>query len=155
MNREILFRGKIINNALKGEWMQGYLFDNDQNDDEAPKQYFVGTLSLEENPNCYGDWVFTATDFYEVEPDTICQYTGFKDKQGNRIFDGDIVRNKDEFSEHIGVVSYSNARFVVDWMIHKHNSNRGISFVTEDLLTSNEVIGNIFDNPELINGGGK
>jgi uncharacterized phage protein (TIGR01671 family) len=147
--REILFRGKRIDNR---EWVECASIITFSDDGimtvYMPKlaEKCIATHD-DETDNILG---FENCIFYKVDPDTVCQYTGFKDKNGNRIFENDIVRNKDKFSEHIGIVSYSNARFSVDWMIHKHNSNKGISFVTENLFVSNEIIGNIFDNTELL-----
>jgi uncharacterized phage protein (TIGR01671 family) len=152
MNREILFRGKRIDN---GEWVEGASIITFSDDGimtvYMPKleEKCIATHD-DETDNIIG---FENCIFYKVDPDTVCQYTGKKDKNGNKIFEGDIFRNKDEFSEHIGVISYSNAKFVINWMIHKHKSDKGISFETEDSFVSNEVIGNIYDNPELLKEG--
>jgi uncharacterized phage protein (TIGR01671 family) len=149
MNREILFRGKRLDN---GEWVEGASIITFSDDGimtvYMPKlaEKCIATHD-DETDNIIG---FENCIFYKVDPDTVCQYTGMENKNGTKFFDGDIVKSKDKFREHIGVISYANARFVVDWMIHKHISGNGTSFRTDDLCTSDEVIGNIFDNTELL-----
>lgn len=73
--REILFRGKRIET---GEWVDGNLFVSDTN---ARTYILCGSR--------------TATIDWEVDPSTICQYTGLKDKKGKRIFEGNIIRWND------------------------------------------------------------
>lgn len=122
MKREILFRGKREN----GEWVEGNLLT----DPDGNHAYIQS-----------GDYIFGP--FFEVDPDTVGQYTGFKDCNAVLIFEGDIVRIKDYFYESVGVVSWEKA---------------GIWFSGEDrLLCDNdntiylvEVIGNVHDNPELL-----
>lgn len=78
--REILFKAKCLDN---GEWVEGNLF----------WQMYDGvtTLCIQTEPinaNDYGDII---GDWYMVDPETVCQYTGMTDKNGAKIFDGDIV----------------------------------------------------------------
>ncbi len=121
---EILFRGKRKNT---GEWVYGDLV-----------RLKDGGKSI---PHIYG--------YGEVIPETVGQYTGLTDKNGKRIFEGDIV-----FTEHgsiheedgNAVIEWDEdtARFVVKWdgLICDFDN-----FYGHDL----EVIGNIHDNPELLN----
>lgn len=112
--REILFRGKRLNN---GEWVEGYFI----------RQYGSNEI-------------ITADDeIYHITPETVGQYTGL-DKNGTRIFEGDII-SCDYF---IGVVSFYNGCWCASEM----------GKLPEDLyeLINLKVIGNIYDNPELLKG---
>ena len=83
---------------------------------------------------------------YAVDPETVGQYTGLKDKNGKKIFEGDTVWFSDE--KERGVVYFDNscARFAVRF------DTFDAAF---DHLYSNEleIIGNVHDNPELMEGG--
>lgn len=125
MNREIIFRGKRIDNS---EWTEGYLF-----------KIWNRTFLL---------WGMTGDllNIVEVKPQTVGQFTGLTDKNGKKIFEGDIVKflhpafNK----SRIGVISYemNEAGFVLR---HKWGYS-WIPYINEFY----EVIGNIYDNPELL-----
>ena len=121
--REILFRGKRTDN---GEWVKGYLYITHIGAHE------IGSYDAEINIERFT---------FDVIPETVGQYTGLTDKNGKRIFEGDIVRYEDD----IGYVIYNgdDARFLVD------SPNMYISM---DYSNEFEVIGNIHDNPELLGG---
>lgn len=126
--REILFRGKRIDN---GEWVQGY-----------PCRY--GWIGKEKDyiiPD-YASALYTA----EIDLETIGQYTGIVDKYGMKIFEGDIVWN--DYDNGKGKVEWDNdmAKFIITF------STFTIDF---DNIYGDEldVIGNVYDNPELLKGG--
>ena len=70
--REILFKGKKKDN---GEWIEGYLMNGGM---PGEKRIFIGKLVI-------GKWTVTADEFDEVDPDTICEYTGLTDKNGKKM----------------------------------------------------------------------
>ena len=123
MSREILFRGKRTDN---GEWVEGLLT-------LMFGQYHIIKPS---NENIA----------YPIDPSTVCQFTGLSDKNGRKIWENDIAKFENAFSEkpHIGKVRYYSGA--------KPVSDNGYYVV--DLAECNvwdlEVIGNIFDNPELL-----
>lgn len=142
MNREILFRGKHIhamdsNEHLNGTWVHGYLSDKD----------YIYDKSLE------GEFL--------VDEDTICQYTGLTDKNGKKIFEGDILRGFqypfccDGYYNYYAEIIFANCSFMTYTHKNPLSCVRGISdgntelmecWVSEDW----EVVGNIYDNPELL-----
>ncbi|MBD5473654.1 MAG: hypothetical protein HDR20_12415 [Lachnospiraceae bacterium] len=125
-NREILFRAK---RKSDGEWIFGNLLRTDD-DGICIIQNHVPHHLLKN---------------YEVDSETICQYTGLTDKNGRKIFEGDIV----QYSK-IGavgkVVWYEGdyIGFAVD------DIDDSFQQYDKELFDKHEVIGNIFDNPELL-----
>lgn len=120
--REILFRGKRKDN---GEWVEGYLY----------------RISEKLNPfimlkNAEGE-------SYEVDPETVGQFTGLTDKSGAKIFEGDILRDDD--AEENGVVVFEEGEFCV---VFGNVITHGIS----DIAYSCYIRGNIHNNPELLEG---
>lgn len=126
MMREILFRGKRKDN---GEWVQGYLYRS------SKKLNPFIMLKSEKGAR------------YEVNADTVGQYTGLTDKNGTKIFEGDIV----DFSKHPDNGDYGTVIYDADetaFGIEYYNIYRGLG---ENYYPKNiEVIGNIYDNPELL-----
>ena len=131
--REILFRGKREDN---GEWVYGD-FCKPCNIVFVENGY-DNVLKQDNIPVC-GD--------YEVIPETVGQYTG-TDKNGTKIFEGDIVREKDVI--HDGEIQIKGEKYVVEfqkgcWTIRAEDDCWDFLCTQDDL----EVIGNIHDNPEL------
>ncbi len=132
MSREILFRGKRTDN---GEWTHGYLF-------RIWEKAYI----------CWGT-VNDIPDMKEVDPETVCQYTGLIDKNGRKIFEGDVVRYTDEVigEEKVDEVKY-NETHAAFCRLHKREMGLQYLFIDEAIADRCEVIGNIFDNPELLTG---
>lgn len=144
MEDRYLSKAKRLDN---GEWVEGYLFD----DGFENGRMFVGELVIEEyHGTACDDWSITGIDFYEVDPSTICQCTGLKDKNGKLIWENDICDRKEEYPE---IVKYNNGDWTLDYSYLKGKEsgycycNLGFYVLGRKCV---EVIGNIFDNPELL-----
>lgn len=147
--REILFRGKRIDN---GEWLEGsFLNDRDGSFYICPA---VSDISYGDGGNRrrIGCW-------YKVDPSTVGQYTGLKDKNGKRIFDGDILHIA-KIADGLGGYYQTPLDYPVNvvvkwdlcaWMWETLcEDKRYISFPGAWCHYECEVIGNITDNPELL-----
>ena len=122
--REISFRGKREDN---GEWVEGNLF--------------IPDLPNKPTQICMGTNVVRIT--FDIDPETVGQFTGLTDRNGKKIFEGDVVDILTE-NEEIGVVAYDDGGFLVNadgFCVDFHSNING---------TDLEVIGNIHDNPELL-----
>ena len=143
--REILFKAKRVDN---GEWVDGYLFDNGFDGEE--KKYFIGGLIIEKyNGTACDEWDITGIDFYEIDPETLCQFTGLCDKNGKKIWENDILMaHLDE--SYPEDVTYETVEWnVAGWVIHEAGSTDR-EYLDEFDLEHFEVVGNIFDNKELL-----
>lgn len=156
--REILFRGKRTDN---GTWTCGYLF-----------------CIWERAYLCWGT-TNNVPNMEEVIPETVCQFTGLYDKNGRKIFEGDIVLTQDYYDKpyaknrkskkHIGIVEYkvgsssgfynqetgkwdAHKEWEAGWIVKvKHYGKFGHG-IWGDFFDC-EIIGNIYDTPELLKGG--
>ena len=127
--REILFRGKRTDN---GTWTCGYLF-----------------CIWERTYLCWGT-TNNVPNMKEVLPETVCQFTGLTDKNGRKIFEEDIVKITDTFNVIIsGVVYWCDCAF---WVDCSYSDGDDGFYSLGHLGDCVEVIGNIYDNPELMEG---
>ena len=133
--REILFRGKLVDN---GEWVEGVAFPHDNN----------GAVTM-----FYQHPLEGSLEGREVNPDTVRQYIGLTDKNGNRIFEDDILESTDACGDVYRDVVVSDrwncscCDGVYGYAFKHHLARLDFRFV-EDY----EIVGNIFDNPELMEG---
>lgn len=155
--REILFRGKRTDN---GKWVEGYLYITHIGSHE------IGSYDAEINIERFT---------FDVIPETVGQYTGLTDKNGKRIFEGDIFKFDDEVwessytscgteydsfaVENYGVVGFDEEMARFDFIKYKFNENSVEADLHEnhtidfsEFVCELEVIGNIYDNPELLGG---
>ena len=148
--REILFKAKRIDN---GEWVQGVPFEIEG------KQVIL----IKDNENLlrvhYLEENMWAAEIYaiEVDPSTICQCTGLKDKNGKLIWENDIVEKEfytdyDAFANserYVGTIKWTDC---AAWEVVTDRCNILIAHELEftDWKDHCKVIGNIFDNKELL-----
>lgn len=137
MNREILFKAKRKDN---GKWVEGYYCKTTIGNDARPSDLIFVPFKVSRNE----EWGWMKVDF-----DTICQYTGLTDKNGQKIWENDIVNRTDlhVVSEpSIGFIEYDleNTSFLIHWTNKVEYSP---TYHWKDKL---QVIGNIFDNADLL-----
>ena len=154
MDREILFRAKPKDDYFNKGWQYGLVYCT----------WFSGSI--------FKYWLtpikkenLTTADTVCVNPETICEYTGIADKNGVKIFDGDIVRigryfNNNFYTEDNYVCRYdtNTASFKFYYIVPKDIADVNKYAILGDGATLSdmgrgftiEVIGNIYDNPELI-----
>lgn len=155
MNDRYLFKAKRVDN---GEWVQGNLIlSNDAEDGYRAIIIPTNNNNMFTKGGTKGDLGFE--NWYKVNKDTICQCTGLKDKNGKLIWENDIV--KDLFSDVYAQIKYGryhscfdstkteHVGFYVDW------SGKYTKRCRKDLgywinMVNAEVIGNTFDNPQLL-----
>ena len=137
--REILFRGKNIAN---GKWEEGYFCPKDI---PSPFGEPIDCPSIIRNEDLL--WC-------TVIPETVGQYTGLTDKNGKKIFEGDIIKIPDDYDEFgINAGESYEIYFAFGGFRLKPKHSRARGFWLEDDETV-EIIGNIHDNPEKEKGQG-
>lgn len=136
MGREILFKAK---SGVSGKWVEGLVFN-------AGNIQYIYT-----KPKSDG----SRQEIYEVDPDTICQYTGLTDKNGKKIWENDIV--KYHYGDYYAPVKFGEYQscfdstttchvgFYVDWD-EKRDFRKDLGYWIK--MVDAEVVGNIHDKPE-------
>ena len=135
MTREILFRGKRTDN---GEWVEGYY---------SPVNIpITGNMGHFINVGGYRA--------VEIDPETVSQFTGLCDKNGVKIFEGDVIKWKYLCNDHL-VYQVVYEKGTAGFVTRRNFNNRdGIDCYSDSVFDDDgdmsEVIGNIHDNPELL-----
>lgn len=137
--REILFRGKVIDDYieedLRGKWVEGDLVYG-----SLKHKRFAYICPIIDDPDYHAD--------IPVIPETVDQFIGLLDRDGKKIFEGDIIR----YGDITGIINYSTGCYCVktnkpDW---RSRNNPAIDIVLNEYPNEIRVIGNIHDNPELL-----
>lgn len=135
--REIIFRGRRVDN---GEWAYGYLVEATNVITDKKATFIFGQDTT----------YFTHGEFacsFEVKPETVGQFTGLTDKNGKKVFEGDVV----EYAGSCGEIVFAECRgsflsrekdMYCEWLSTLPRYGTGIM----------EIIGNIYDNKDLLEG---
>ena len=146
---EILFRGKRIDN---GEWIHGFLVIYGDDYYIAPDINAYTSIGGGGKGRC-----MMFGHYYQVHSETVGQFTGLTDKNGRKIFEGNIIHLEysqvffggEYFGEYTAEVSYKEGCFITDGINNGDEIETPLSGFDNDEV---EIIGNIHDNPELLGG---
>ena len=157
--REILFRGKRVElvhgKIVFGDWVYGYYYDN------ACQSLLINGKDINAEyilvKDRYGDVAclgnLGSPSFFQVLPETVGQYTGLTDNNDNMIFEGDIVKVRITQTED--KKTYEDCKYKIGVIVYNENfalftcKNNFMNFINW-AFNDYEVIGNIHDNPELL-----
>lgn len=135
--REILFRGKTVRNA---DWVYGF-----------PITKVYGAYSILVDAAAFEDDESVNFSYYFIDKDSLGQYTGINDKNGKKIFEGDIICLCNGATYPM-LVFYDGLGFKFRYSNGRLKDGCWDCDIMNDVQKC-EVIGNIFDNPELLEFG--
>lgn len=135
--REIIFRGKRVDN---GEWVYGFLTCRNYIDVFTQKVCYDGEEEL----------TYCTVEHCQVDANTVGQYTGLTDKNGKKIFEGDIVEFTDKYIHKKGRAEIVFEAFKWKYSGCYDGGNPIVWLCIDDKSVEFEVIGNVHDNPELL-----
>lgn len=130
--QEIKFRGKRVDN---GKWVEGFYVNGRYPEDDEFTRHFIFKYP--------GEW-------YVIYTGTLGQYTGLKDKNGKEIFEGDIIKHHGDITSRVFYNS-AHCAFMLDDITGNRNKCQVDHLGSYSSLWI-EVIGNIYENPELVGG---
>lgn len=136
MAREILFRGKRTDN---GEWGEGFY------------EKYNGGDYLNVQTDKLNSGGYPIREFVEVIPETVGQYTGLRDKNGRKIFEGDIVVTNKFCTPDIKYIVEYDVDIATYIGAHKQGCVKHFTTFSGD-ADEFEIVGNIHDNPEMMEG---
>lgn len=149
MNREILFKAKRKDN---GKWVEGYYIYHIKRT-ICP---FGDSIKPEDEQHVimqddFSDWNMPRnTVVYEIDTDTLCQYTGLTDKNDKKIWENDIVKVSTNKGNTLCEARYADN--VAQFQLWQFTTLPRTATVLNLGNYEEKVIGNIFDNPELLEG---
>ena len=141
--REILFRGKQKDN---NEWIEGYYAIQSNHACFASELKYTHFIFKD----IFLDFNLGGLQEFEVIPETVGQYTGLTDMNGKKIFEGDVL----EFSDRLVVVFWRSNLGCWDseFLKFTNRENSRDSMLPSNWKYKSKVIGNIHDNPEVLEG---
>ena len=133
MNREIKFRVWDVENK---EMLEVQELDFEPT-------FYGGRIAI--RPDQYND-------YFDTEDMILMQYTGLHDKSGKEIYEGDIVYCQTKFGKAKAIIKFIDGKFVAYWDSILTHPQNGHCIACYEINKRFEVIGNIYDNPELLGG---
>lgn len=147
--REILFRGKRVDN---GEWIRGDLITTPFIRNETQQNIIYILDITKADYDCFEDLV-EDNGIFEVDPETVCQYTGLIDKNGKKIFENDIIECKRSNQHFRSQIEWDSTCGGFMFQDTKEGSAVGLdAILSYGIYNDFKLIGNIFDNSELLKG---